>query len=112
MAGGPSGGAFAFSTQNWDRPAGEIGALMSLLRVYARKEKRSLVSQGVEVRILGDLERLDAETRMAVDDIARGTEGGRALRLNLMISYSGREELLRAVRLLAAMPIKTKMSPT
>ena len=103
---------FAFSTQNWDRPAGEIGALMSLLRVYARKEKRSLVSQGVEVRILGDLDRLDAETRMAVDDIARGTEGGRALRLNLMISYSGREELLRAVRLLAARVAQGELQPS
>ena len=51
--------------------------------------------------MLGALERLDDHTRKAVDRIVDGTRGGRALRLNLMISYSGREELLCAIRALA-----------
>lgn len=89
---------FAFSTENWDRPANEIGALMTLLRLYAEKEKRSLRRQGVEVHVLGELDRLDEATRKAVDSITEGTKGGEALRLNLMISYSGRREILRAVR--------------
>jgi undecaprenyl diphosphate synthase len=92
---------FAFSTENWDRPATEIGALMNLLRLYAVKERRGLRDQGVEVHVLGELDRLDHETRSAVDAICTGTVGGRALRLNLMISYSGRAELLRAVRAIA-----------
>jgi undecaprenyl diphosphate synthase len=92
---------FAFSTENWYRPGPEITALMGLLRVYAGKERRSLCDRGVEVHVLGELDRLDRGTRKAVDDLVQGTRGGSALRLNLMISYSGRGELVRAARLLA-----------
>jgi undecaprenyl diphosphate synthase len=92
---------FAFSTQNWQRPASEISALMALLRIYAEKEKRELVRQGVEVHVLGELSRLDSSARRAVDTIVGGTAGGQNLRLNLMISYSGRDEILQACRVLA-----------
>jgi undecaprenyl diphosphate synthase len=92
---------FAFSTENWKRPPREISALMSLLELYARKEKADLVSQGVEVKVLGELDRLGMLTRRAVDGIMEDTVGGQNLRLNLMISYSGREEILGASRALA-----------
>ena len=92
---------FAFSTENWKRPAREVSALMGLLQLYARKEGDELRRQGVEVHVLGDLDRVDDATRAAVDEIVEGTEGGGALRLNLMISYGGREELLRAARVIA-----------
>jgi undecaprenyl diphosphate synthase len=92
---------FAFSTENWKRPAQEVSALMGLLQLYARKERDELRKQGVEVHVLGDLDRVDAATREAVDTIVEGTRGGRALRLNLMISYGGREELVRASRVIA-----------
>jgi undecaprenyl diphosphate synthase len=93
---------FAFSTENWQRPRREISALMSLLELYARKEKEELVAQGVEVRVLGDLDRLSTGVRRAVDGIMQDTAGGKNLRLNLMISYSGRREILHAARRLAA----------
>ena len=92
---------FAFSTENWKRPAAEVTALMGLLQAYARKERDELRAQGVEVHVLGDLDRVDQATRSAVEAIAEGTRGGENLRLNLMISYGGREELLRAARMLA-----------
>lgn len=92
---------FAFSMENWQRPGAEVSALMGLLRLYAAKERRSLSKQGVEVRVLGELDRLDEATRKAVDDIIEGTRGGDALQLNLMISYSGRGELVRAAQILA-----------
>jgi undecaprenyl diphosphate synthase len=92
---------FAFSTENWKRPEQEVSALMSLLQVYARKEGAELSRQGVEVHVLGDLDRVDTPTRSAVDSIIERTRGGQALRLNLMISYGGREEIVRAARMLA-----------
>jgi undecaprenyl diphosphate synthase len=92
---------FAFSTENWNRPPREISALMGLLEIYARKEKVELVKQGVSVRVLGELDRLSERTRRAVDGIMEATAEGERLRLNLMISYSGRREILRAVRRLA-----------
>jgi undecaprenyl diphosphate synthase len=92
---------FAFSTENWNRPQDEVSALMSLLQLYARKERDDLKRQGVEVHILGDLDRVDDRTRRAVETIVEGTRGGTELRLNLMISYGGREEIVRAARILA-----------
>ncbi len=92
---------FAFSTENWNRPAREVTALMGLLQLYARKERSDLKRQGVEVHVLGELDRIDDATRKAVSTIVDGTKGGTALRLNLMISYGGREELVRSARELA-----------
>jgi len=92
---------FAFSTENWNRPLQEVSALMRLLELYARKEREELARQGVEVHVLGELERLDEAARRAVDSIVSETAGGAKLRLNLLISYGGREEIVRAARLLS-----------
>jgi len=92
---------FAFSTENWNRPVQEVAALMGLLQLYVRKERHELRRQGVEVHVLGDLERVDDATRRAIETIVEGTRGGTRLRLNLMISYGGREELVRSVRVIA-----------
>ncbi len=102
---------FAFSTENWNRPPREISALMGLLELYARKEREELRQQRVEVHVLGELERLGKATRRAVDGITEGTAGGDALRLNLMISYSGRRELLQAARSLAQAVEDGEMAP-
>jgi undecaprenyl diphosphate synthase len=102
---------FAFSTENWNRPRQEVSALMRLLEHYARKERDELVRQGVEVHVLGELDRVDEATRRAVDSIVSGTRGGTALRLNLMISYGGREELVRSARLLAERVRNGELAP-
>ena len=87
---------FAFSTDNWKRPAQEVSALMGLLRLYVRKECAELRNRGVEVHALGDLDSLDEQTLSAVQEMVERTRGGDVLRLNVMISYGGREELLKA----------------
>ena len=102
---------FAFSTDNWNRPSEEVSALMSLLKAYAERECSELVEKGVEVRVLGTLARMQPSAREAVDRIMRETEGGTTLRLNLMISYSGREDILNAVRRLAARVDAGELAP-
>jgi undecaprenyl diphosphate synthase len=102
---------FAFSTENWNRPPREISALMALLELYARKEKEELRAQGVEVKVLGELERLGNLTRRAVDSIMDETAGGKVLRLNLMISYSGRREIIRAAQSLARLAAEGSLDP-
>jgi undecaprenyl diphosphate synthase len=92
---------FAFSQENWQRPADEIGALMERLAEYIAKEMADLKSQGVTVRFLGDLDRLPPSQRGAVDRLMAHTEGGVRLALNICISYGARAELTRAARLLA-----------
>ncbi|MGI9629107.1 MAG: polyprenyl diphosphate synthase, partial [Longimicrobiales bacterium] len=54
---------YAFSTENWRRPKSEVLALMGVLQIYAEKERRALARQGVEVHVLGELERLDRASR-------------------------------------------------
>jgi undecaprenyl diphosphate synthase len=92
---------FAFSQDNWQRPASEIEALMRLLEEYIAREASELKEQGVSVRILGHLDQLGDRAREAVDRIMAVTAGGQALALNLCISYSARAEIARAARLLA-----------
>jgi undecaprenyl diphosphate synthase len=92
---------YAFSQENWSRPAREVAVLMQLLRRYAQKERLELRRQGVAVHVHGELERLAEAPRAAIEQIQRTTAGGRRLHLNLMISYGGRAELVRAARRLA-----------
>ena len=92
---------FAFSQENWQRPPREVSALMTLLQKYVKKERDELREQGVEVHVHGDLDRLTPGPRRAVEEIEEATRGGASLALNLMISYGGRTEILRAARTLA-----------
>jgi len=97
---------FAFSEENWNRPATEISALMNLLEEYIAREIAELKDQGVRVNVLGDLTRLGPKQRAAVERIMADTRGGTKLSLNLCISYSSRAELARAARLLAEEVLK------
>jgi len=92
---------FAFSQENWQRPADEIGALMDLLQEYIAREMAELAAQDVSVRFLGDLERLSPAAREAVNRLMQHTARGSRLALNICISYGSRAELARAARLLA-----------
>jgi undecaprenyl diphosphate synthase len=102
---------FAFSKENWKRPAGEIDALMKLLEEYIAREASELRDQGVSVRVLGHLEQLGVGARRAVDRIVSETAAGRSLALNLCISYSARAEIARAARMLAEEAAAGKLDP-
>jgi undecaprenyl diphosphate synthase len=92
---------FAFSQENWHRPQGEVAALMTLLELYVRKERRELKEKGVEVHAIGQLHLLGPRTRAAIQSIVEHTRGGPKLRLNLAISYGSRAEIVHAARRLA-----------
>jgi undecaprenyl diphosphate synthase len=102
---------FAFSQENWQRPALEIDALMSLLEEYIAREVDNLRDKRVSVRILGDLERLSPGARQAVDRVMAETAGGEDLALNLCISYSSRAEIARAARQLAEEAVAGRIDP-
>jgi len=102
---------FAFSQENWQRPATEIEALMDLLEEYIALESAELRERGVRVRVLGDLERLSGSGREAIDRVESATAEGRALSLNLCISYSSRGEITRAARLLAEDALAGRLTP-
>ena len=91
---------FAFSEENWACPADEV-SLMSLLDEYISRETAKLRRDGVKTRVLGDRSRLDSRTLTAIERVERETQEGTRLQLGLCISYSGRNELTRAARLIA-----------
>lgn len=92
---------FAFSQENWQRPATEIKALMSLLQEYIAREAAELDAQGVRVRVLGDLSRLTPSAASAAEQLVAMTADNARLTLNLFISYGSRAELVRAAKLIA-----------
>jgi undecaprenyl diphosphate synthase len=92
---------FAFSEENWSRPADEVSSLMNLLDEYIAKETKNLRRNGVKTRVLGDRSRLNARALTAIERVERETQLGTKLELGLCISYSARKELTRAARKIA-----------
>ncbi|MCZ6918407.1 MAG: isoprenyl transferase [Gemmatimonadetes bacterium] len=92
---------FAFSQENWARPATEVSALMNLLDEYISKETANLRESSVRVTVLGDRNSLNSRTLTAIERVEQDTEGGTRLQLALCIAYSAREELTCAARRIA-----------
>jgi undecaprenyl diphosphate synthase len=92
---------YAFSTENWSRPRHEVTALMQLFGETIDREVDELDAEGVQIRVIGDRERLSAtlqeKVARAEERTARNTRGI----LNVAINYGGRGEIVRAVRDLA-----------
>jgi undecaprenyl diphosphate synthase len=102
---------FAFSQENWQRPATEVTALMSLLEEYIEREKAELIANGVRVRVHGDLDRLSRAAREAVDGVMQATARNDRLTVQLFISYGARAELVRAARRLAEAAAEGRLDP-
>jgi len=93
---------FAFSTENWKRPRSEVEALWDLLVDHVESELDDLVSNGVQVRVIGRVEELPPAAREAVGKAVRATAHNRRLILVLALNYGGRRELVDACARLAA----------
>lgn len=92
---------FAFSSENWRRPAGEVMELTSLLRQYLRSELAELAANGVRFRVIGDRMRFSPELRAEFERAERQTVGNRRLNLTVALSYGGRGEILAAAQAVA-----------
>jgi len=93
---------YAFSTENWNRPKIEVEALMFLLVDTIRSEINALNKNNIRLRTIGDPGALPASTRKALDKGIKETASNTGLNLILALNYSGREELVHAVRDIAA----------
>jgi undecaprenyl diphosphate synthase len=92
---------FAFSTENWTRPADEVSDLMGLLRHYLRHELEELARNGARLRVIGDRGRLDKDIARDIADAEARTRGNSRIDVNICINYGARDEILRATRNLA-----------
>ncbi len=102
---------YAFSTENWGRPAAEVDALMELLCCCVASETPDLQRQGVRVRIIGDRSRFSEKVRSSLDRIEADTAAGETLTMVLALNYSSRDELRRAVCRLAGEAAAGRLAP-
>lgn len=102
---------FGFSSENWRRPPAEVSALMGLLRLYLRSEIAELHRNGVRLRIVGDRQRFEGDILALIDDAEALTRGNDRLVLTIALSYGGRQEIVRAARLLAEQVAAGRLRP-
>ena len=93
---------YAFSTENWVRPAGEVRGLMSLLKTFLKKDEHELHENEVRLRVTGRIQDLPAAVRAELERVMAATKDYRKGHLILALSYGGRAEIVDAVRALAA----------
>jgi undecaprenyl diphosphate synthase len=87
---------FAFSADNWRRPAEEVGALMGLLGLYLRREGARLVEHGTRLSVIGRRDRLPRRLVREIERTERATAAGGNLHLRLALDYSARDAILKA----------------
>lgn len=92
---------YAFSTENWNRPAEEVYALMNLMVYAISKETPDLIKNGVKIIAIGDVNRLPENTLNALRKCEQDTAGCGNLTLLLALSYSSKWEISNALRLIA-----------
>ena len=102
---------YAFSSENWSRPATEVSALMTLLDRFLDEKAKDLDRQNVRLLAIGQLDRLPAKTRALIERIQARTAGNTKMTLVLALSYGGREEIVAAARSLATDAVAGKISP-
>jgi len=93
---------YAFSSENWRRPATEVADLMGLLRFYLRREIAELDRNKVRLELIGDWRALDPDIVADLDEARQHLAGNRGLTLVLALNYGAQDELVRAARALAA----------
>ncbi|MCU0449735.1 MAG: isoprenyl transferase [Bernardetiaceae bacterium] len=93
---------YAFSTENWTRPKEEINALMQLLVTTIRKETPDLIKNNIRLNSIGDVSTLPPDCQLELAQAIQETQGSTGTTVTLALSYSGRWEILNAVKLLAA----------
>ena len=93
---------YAFSEENWNRPETEVSALMGLLAKSMIAEYDTLMDNGVRFRVLGNRDRLSPELNEAITNLEKATENNPRTTMLIMLSYSGKWDILQATRKLVA----------
>ena len=103
---------FSFSSENWSRPASEIGDLFGLLRRFIRNDLASLHSDGVCVRVIGEREGLEPDIRALLEEAEDLTRGNTRLTLVVAFNYGSRHEIAHAAQRLAIEVAEGKRDPS
>ncbi len=88
---------YAFSTENWSRPAEEVTALMGLLKTYMNGSLRKAAKNNVCIKVIGDKSKLSAELLASIDNLEKETANNTGLHFQIAINYGGRDEIRRGI---------------
>ena len=102
---------YAFSADNWKRPAMEVGRLFWLLRRYCVGERDELIANGVRVTAVGRRDRIPVSALNTLEQLERDSAHGAKLHLRLAIDYSSRSAIADAIRTLARMVAEGRLAP-
>lgn len=102
---------FAFSSENWQRPQDEVGALMALFVRALDKEVDELHGHGVRLRFIGDLGAFDEALRQRMQAAMARTAGNRRLQVNIAVNYGGRWDIVQAARQAALAVARGELDP-
>ena len=102
---------YAFSAQNWSRPADEVAALMDLLREYLLKEREEILGNGIRLNAIGELDKLPKYVREPLESIRAESAANTGMTLTLALSYGGREELVAMARRIAEKTQSGQLEP-
>jgi undecaprenyl diphosphate synthase len=103
---------FAFSTENWKRPAEEVSGIFSLLRQFFAREASDLARSGIRIRTIGDIEGLPEPVRRVIEDAERMSSGAQRLVVNIAMNYGGRWDVVSAARKLAEAALAGDLDPS
>ena len=102
---------YAFSTENWNRPDDEVNALMKLLRNYMKTCLKTAAKNDMNVRVIGDITRLDEDIQKRILELEEATKNNGGLNFQIAINYGSRDEMIRAIRKIAKDCVDGKVDP-
>lgn len=103
--------AFAFSTENWDRPKAELGFLFSLLESFAREKTEELAQNSVRLKVLGDISPFPKGVQEALDQAVEATRQGTVLTLTVALNFGGRWDVVEGARRAVGMALAGRIKP-
>ena len=98
---------YVFSTENWKRPKSEINFLFGLIVGYFKKELKSVITNGIKINIIGEINKLPTKIKMVLKKVINSTKKNKKVIVNLAINYGSRNEIIYALK-----KVKKKVSTT
>ena len=102
---------YAFSTENWSRPEGEVAALMTLLRNYMKTCLKTAAKNDMKIRVIGDIEPLDEDIKNRIQELEAATVNNGGLNFTIALNYGSRDEMTRAAKKMAKDCVEGRLDP-
>ncbi len=102
---------FAFSTENWKRPAKEVEALMKILKGFLKSELSEMMDNGIRLNAIGEIDRFPDDVLQVIRETMQKTGDNQGMLLNLALSYGARHEIVKAARDLATQVRDGRLQP-